>query len=82
MHHTNNRMNNWKLHVEGLGKIKSADIEVSPFNMFIGDNNSGKSYIMTVIYGLLNVRFYFSNYDIDEESPAYQECRKIAENIL
>lgn len=82
MHHADNSMNNWKLHVEGLGKIKNADIEVSPFNMFIGDNNSGKSYVMTVIYGLLNVRFFFSKYEIDETSDAYQKCRKIAENMM
>ena len=45
-------MNNWKLQVKGFGKIKEADIEVSPFTMFTGDNNSGKSYLMTLIWGI------------------------------
>lgn len=45
-------MNTWKLHVEGLGKIGKADVEVGPFTMFVGDNNSGKSYLMTLIWGI------------------------------
>ncbi len=69
-------MNNWILHIEGLGKIKNADIEVSPFNLYIGDNNSGKSYIMTVIYGLLNIHFYSKGYKIDTTTKAYEQCRE------
>ncbi|SET36965.1 AAA family ATPase [[Clostridium] polysaccharolyticum] len=45
-------MNRWKLHVENLGKMEKADVEVSPFTMFVGDNNSGKSYLMTLIWGI------------------------------
>ncbi len=47
-------MNNWRVHVEGFGKIREADIEVGPFTMFTGDNNSGKSYLMTLIWGIKN----------------------------
>ncbi|MDR3204637.1 MAG: ATP-binding protein [Deltaproteobacteria bacterium] len=42
------------LHVENFGKITKADIELSPFTLFVGDNNSGKSYMLTLIYGLLS----------------------------
>ncbi|MDE6052375.1 MAG: ATP-binding protein, partial [Lachnospiraceae bacterium] len=49
-----NDMNTWTMHVEKFGKIESADIEVAPMTLFVGDNNSGKSYIMTLIYGLIN----------------------------
>lgn len=45
-------MNNWGIHVEGFGKIREADIEVGSFTMFTGDNNSGKSYLMTLIWGI------------------------------
>lgn len=72
-------MNNWILHIEGLGKIKNADIEVSPFNLYIGDNNSGKSYIMTVIYGLLNIQFYYRRYKIDTAAKAYEKCREFVD---
>ena len=43
----------WTLHVERIGKIAKADIRIAPLIFFIGDNNSGKSYIMTILWGLL-----------------------------
>ena len=66
-------MNNWELHISGLAKIDNADIKVGPFNLYIGDNNSGKSYIMTIIYGLLNLKMYFGNYIIDENSSEHEK---------
>ncbi|MEI0516618.1 AAA family ATPase [Brachyspira murdochii] len=42
-----------KLIIKNFGKIKEAEIELSNFILFIGDNNSGKSYLMTLIYGLM-----------------------------
>ncbi len=39
----------WTLHVENFARIESADIEISPLMCFIGDNNSGKSYIMDLL---------------------------------
>ena len=43
----------WTLHVENFARIKKADIEISPLMCFIGDNNSGKSYIMSLLWGIL-----------------------------
>ena len=37
----------WTLHVENFAKIKSADIQISPLLCLVGDNNSGKSYMMS-----------------------------------
>ncbi|MDR0764052.1 MAG: ATP-binding protein [Synergistaceae bacterium] len=48
----------FKIHVEDFGKIAKADIELSPLTLFIGDNNSGKSYLLTLIYGLLSKPFF------------------------
>ncbi|WP_300757428.1 AAA family ATPase [uncultured Brachyspira sp.] len=42
-----------KLIIKNFGKIKEAEIELSNFILFVGDNNSGKSYLMTLIYGLM-----------------------------
>lgn len=42
-----------KLIIKNFGKIKEAEIELSNLILFIGDNNSGKSYLMTLIYGLM-----------------------------
>ena len=43
--------------VENFGKIEKADIDISNYTVFVGDNNSGKTYLMQLIYGLLQ---YFS----------------------
>lgn len=44
----------WTLHVENIGKVLVADIQIAPLICFVGDNNSGKSYIMTLLWGLIN----------------------------
>lgn len=67
-------MNKWSVHVENFGKIKKADIEVAPLTFFLGDNNSGKSYIMTLIYGLLNLRLHFDQYYLCTDTEEYTKC--------
>lgn len=42
----------YQISVEKFGKIKEAEVKVSPFTLFVGDNNSGKSYLLTLIWGL------------------------------
>lgn len=44
----------WTLKVSGYGKIKSAEIEAAPLTLFVGDNNSGKSYLMSLLWGIQN----------------------------
>ena len=39
--------------VENFGKINKAEIEVSNFAVFVGNNNSGKTFLMQLIYGVL-----------------------------
>lgn len=46
-------MNKWILDIEKFGKIEDASIEVSPFMVFVGDNNSGKSYVMELLWGII-----------------------------
>ncbi|MBD5135095.1 MAG: AAA family ATPase [Lachnospiraceae bacterium] len=75
-------MNKWSVHVENFGKIKKADIEVAPLTLFLGDNNSGKSYIMTLIYGLLNIRLHYDNYNLCKDSREYAECESILKSKL
>lgn len=48
-------MLSWKLHVQDYGKIKSAEIEIAPLTLFVGDNNSGKSYLLTLLWGIENL---------------------------
>lgn len=46
-------MNSWKLQVQSLGKLKAVELTVTPFMIFVGENNSGKSYLMEFLWGLL-----------------------------
>ncbi len=74
-------MNTWIMHVENFGKIKRADIEPAPLTLFVGDNNSGKSHIMTLIYGLMNVEFFNSHYQFNEYSRNYEKCKQFIDRV-
>ena len=45
----------WKLEVLEYGKIERAEIKVAPLTLFVGDNNSGKSYLMSLLWGIQNL---------------------------
>lgn len=66
--------NKWTLHVRELGKIQEADITAAPLTLFVGDNNSGKSYLMAVLYALLNIQFTEYRYDMCKETEEYASC--------
>lgn len=73
-------MNHMILHVKGLGKISKADIEMAPLMFFIGDNNSGKSYLMTLIYGLMTAPYWeFLRF---EEEPEYKVCSTMLDSYF
>lgn len=44
----------WKLKVREYGKIKDAEMEIAPLTLLVGDNNSGKSYLMSLFWGIQN----------------------------
>ncbi len=44
------------VHVENLGIIKEADINLRPFTVFIGENNTNKSWLAYSIFGVLSLR--------------------------
>lgn len=44
----------WKLNVEDFGRIKRASIKLSPFVVMVGRNNTGKSYLASLLWGVLN----------------------------
>ena len=75
-------MNQWIVHVSNFGKIEKADVEISPLILFIGDNNSGKSYFMTLLYGLLTIDFYWEGYQFHKKSPLYRDCCGILDKVF
>lgn len=46
-----------KIEFEHLGGIDNGSIELNDFTLFCGKNNSGKTYVMYSIYGLLDKEF-------------------------
>lgn len=46
----------WTLKVEGLGKLAHAEVRPRPLMLFVGENNSGKSYLASFLWGLLTDR--------------------------
>ena len=68
------------LHVKNFGKIRSASIELSPMTLFIGDNNSGKSYLMSLIYGLKSLKFGFGR--LGEELAVEGEPEELQEALF
>ena len=60
--------------IEEFGKIKKAQVEISPLTLFVGDNNSGKSYLLSLIWGI---------YSADASSVIFHGMEKfLKENYL
>lgn len=76
----------WTLHVENFGKVKEADIEISPLMLFVGDNNSGKSYLMSLLWGILTtggILFYSNSHKkYHLNNQAYKKCESWLEENL
>lgn len=72
-------MSYWKLTVEQFGKIEHAEIELAPLTLFVGDNNSGKSYLLSLAWALRTIArdTVFSDAAIRElQSDAYGEIEQ------
>lgn len=67
----------WTLHVENFAKVESADVRISPLMCFVGDNNSGKSYLMSLLWGILSL-----GKDIFPKMPSDSKTYKRCENWM
>lgn len=57
-----------RVKVENLGNIRSGEIEVKPLTIFIGPNNTGKTYSAYCLYGILDdgwLPFYAVHTDLN-----------------
>ena len=68
----------YNLIIKDFGKIKEADIHVSPLTLFVGDNNSGKSYLLSLIWALrsLSTSSPFFHDIKGLEHPALQKIKE------
>ena len=78
-------MKEWKLYVENFGKIENAELTIKPFTCFVGDNNSNKSYMMTLIYGIINIDLITKKncsfkYDFLEGDEEFTEFKKAVDH--
>jgi len=65
--------------VRNLGRVQAADIELRPFTLLVGENNSGKSYVATAAWALFQARAsIFEQPDADE----WQWALTAAEEII
>jgi predicted ATPase len=60
----------WKLVVEDLGRIAHAEIEARPLLLFVGGNNTGKTYLASMLWGLLSLSGGLPL----TQGEAYQRC--------
>ena len=70
--------------VEDFGKIKHAELEMKPMMMFVGDNNSGKSYLMSLLWGLLSdtSEILIRLTDEVKNSKLYEECERYVRELI
>ena len=47
-----------QIQIENFGKIKSANVVLDGYTIFIGDNNSGKTYLMQLAIQHLKWKFF------------------------
>lgn len=59
-----------KLHIENIGKLKSADVTLDGITVIAGKNNTGKSTVGKTLYCIFN-----SLYNIDEKIERYKGVR-------
>ncbi|MEY4769042.1 MAG: hypothetical protein RL637_1681, partial [Pseudomonadota bacterium] len=62
-----------KIKFENLGILKNATIELNDFTIFCGPNNTGKTYAMYAIYGLLDFKFEVNFNFVEEITHALLE---------
>lgn len=67
----------WVLHVENFANIKSAEVEISPLMCFVGDNNTGKSYMMSLMWGILTL-----GKDVFPKNASESKSYKLCEDWL
>ncbi len=66
----------WTLHVENFGRIKSADIKIAPMMLFVGQNNTGKSYVASLLWGILSsLHKVFP--DKIPSNKSYERCKEL-----
>ena len=64
--------------IENFGKIEHVELEMKPMMMFVGDNNSGKSYLMNLLWGFSSESSALLTHLTENilSSDLYKECEQ------
>lgn len=63
----------WSLQFESLGRIDKGELTIAPLMVFTGQNNTGKSYVMSLLWGVIALSRELFPEDVPENA-AYQRC--------
>lgn len=67
---------NFRIEVKNFGAVKDGNFDIKPLTIFIGDNDSGKSYISKFIYIVVK---YLNNYSVNTMKDMSKEKYKDTE---
>ena len=74
---------NWSLRIQNFGRISEAEIQISPMILFVGDNSSGKSYLMSLLWGMMEENYYdYLNIEECQNWEVYQNARAVFVNTV
>lgn len=65
----------WTLVVEDLGRIKRAEVRLHPLMLLVGENDSGKSQLMALLWGLIALKAGLFPPEAPD-SAAYAACER------
>ncbi|ETD72648.1 hypothetical protein V757_03080 [Pelistega indica] len=70
-----------KFHLENVGKITSADIELKPLTIFIGQNGTGKTYAASAIWSIVR---YIKTQPVNAllSKSTYTHYKNIVDTVL
>ncbi|WP_295154170.1 AAA family ATPase [uncultured Brachyspira sp.] len=69
------------LYVKNFAKIKEAEIELAPFTLFVGDNNSGKSYLASLVWYIQNIDLLYKFYK-DKDYPKVESLDNLSNKVI
>lgn len=69
------------LSVKNFGKIEEASVNIGDYTIFVGNNNSGKTYMMQLIYGVIR-HIKFSEEEADRISEIVEVLKRDSKVII
>ncbi|PYG54730.1 AAA family ATPase [Rhizobium sp. UGM030330-04] len=60
-----------KFKVSNLGRVRSASVQLAPLTILVGKNDTGKSYLATLIWALNNLNLLLSNKEARSRRPKW-----------